>query len=88
MVLPHVLAAVSGQGGLVPAYFAIHFLMAESITAEACAESVVKSLETEKFLILPHEEVAQYIVSKAENYDRWLHSLRKLRKTVLANKVG
>ena len=65
-----------------------HFLTAESITVEACAESVVKSLETEKFLILPHEEVAQYIVSKAENYDRWLHSLRKLRKTVLANKVG
>lgn len=61
-----------------------NFLMAEAITAEACAEAVIKGLETEKFLILPHPEVAQYIVNKAENYDRWLHSLRKIRRAVTA----
>jgi NAD(P)-dependent dehydrogenase (short-subunit alcohol dehydrogenase family) len=61
-----------------------NFLMAEAITAEACADAVVRGLGSEKFLILPHAEVAQYIVNKAENYDRWLHSLRKIRKTVLA----
>jgi NAD(P)-dependent dehydrogenase (short-subunit alcohol dehydrogenase family) len=61
-----------------------NFLMAEAISAEACAEAVIKGLETEKFLILPHEEVAQYIVNKAENYDRWLHSLRKIRNAVLS----
>ena len=60
-----------------------NFLMAEAITAEACADAVVKGLESEKFLILPHAEVAQYIVNKAENYDRWLHSLRKIRAAVL-----
>jgi NAD(P)-dependent dehydrogenase (short-subunit alcohol dehydrogenase family) len=59
-----------------------NFLMAEAITAEACADAVVKGLEAEKFLILPHTEVAQYIVNKAENYDRWLHSLRKIRRAV------
>ncbi len=59
-----------------------NFLMAEAITAEACADAVVKGLESEKFLILPHAEVAQYIVNKAENYDRWLHSLRKIRRAV------
>jgi len=63
-----------------------NFLMAEAITAEACADAVVKGLESENFLILPHAEVAQYIVNKAENYDRWLHSLRKIRKAVLAAK--
>lgn len=63
-----------------------NFLMAEAITAKACANAVVKGLETEKFLILPHAEVAQYIVNKAENYDRWLHSLRKIRTAVLGAK--
>lgn len=63
-----------------------NFLMAEAITAEECADAVVKGLESEKFLILPHAEVGQYIINKAENYDRWLHSLRKIRKTVLAMK--
>jgi hypothetical protein len=59
------------------------FLMAEAITAEECADAVIKGLGSEKFLILPHAEVAQYIVNKAENYDRWLHSLRKIRKAIL-----
>lgn len=59
-----------------------NFLMAEAITAEACADAVIKGLETENFLILPHAEVAEYIVNKAENYDRWLHSLRKIRQAV------
>jgi NAD(P)-dependent dehydrogenase (short-subunit alcohol dehydrogenase family) len=63
-----------------------NFLMAEAITAENCADAVVKGLASEKFLILPHPEVAQYIVNKAENYDRWLHSLRKIRRAVLMAK--
>ena len=64
-----------------------NFLMAEAITAEACADAVVKALEKETFLILPHTEVAEYIVNKAENYDRWLHSLRKIRNFVLNEKA-
>ncbi len=63
-----------------------NFLMAGAITAEECAEAVVKTLEKEQFLILPHAEVGQYIINKAENYDRWLHSLRKIRKGVLAER--
>ncbi len=62
-----------------------NFLMADAITAEECADAVVKGLETENFLILPHAEVAQYIVNKAENYDRWLGSLRKIRTAILEN---
>jgi NAD(P)-dependent dehydrogenase (short-subunit alcohol dehydrogenase family) len=60
-----------------------HFLLAEAITAEECAAAVVEALEKETFLILPHAEVAEYIVKKAENRDRWLHSLRKIRAAVL-----
>ncbi len=61
-----------------------NFLMAEAISVEECADAVIKGLESEKFLILPHAEVGQYIINKAENYDRWLHSLRKIRNAVLA----
>ena len=60
-----------------------NFLVAEAITAEECADAVIKGLASENFLILPHTEVAQYIVNKAENYDRWLYSLRKIRGAVL-----
>ncbi len=63
-----------------------NFLFADSISVEACADAVVKGLESEQFLILPHAEVAGYIVNKAENYDRWLHSLRKIRTVILAEK--
>lgn len=62
------------------------FLLPESISAEECAREVVEALEKETFLILPHREVADYIVKKAENRDRWLHSLRKIRREVLNSK--
>ncbi len=64
-----------------------NFLMAEAISAEECADAVIEGLESEKFLILPHAEVGQYIVNKAENYDRWLHSLRKMRQANQALKM-
>lgn len=63
-----------------------NFLMAEAITAEECADAVIKGLESENFLILPHAEVAGYIRNKAENYDRWLYSLRKMRNAARAAK--
>ena len=42
------------------------FLLPESISAEDCADAVIKGLDEENFLILPHREVADYIVKKAE----------------------
>ncbi len=59
------------------------FLMADAISAEECADAVVKALETEEFLILPHKEVGEYIIKKAENRDRWLHTMRRIRAAVL-----
>jgi NAD(P)-dependent dehydrogenase (short-subunit alcohol dehydrogenase family) len=63
------------------------FLMAEAITVEDCAEAVVKALEAETFLILPHKEVAEYIVSKVSNYDKWLGWMSGLRRKILAERV-
>lgn len=59
------------------------FLLPESISAEECAETVVKNLEDENFLILPHAEVSDFIVKKAENRDRWLGAMKKIRQAVL-----
>jgi hypothetical protein len=61
-------------------------LMAEAIEVEDCAEAVVRALEAETFLILPHQQVAEYIVSKVSNYDKWLKWMSGLRAKILADK--
>jgi NAD(P)-dependent dehydrogenase (short-subunit alcohol dehydrogenase family) len=54
-------------------------------TPEEVAETVVEGLRAERFLILPHPEVADYFRNKAGDYDRWLGGMRRLwAKTVLA----
>lgn len=50
------------------------------LTAEAVAGAVVAGLDAEKFLILPHPEVATYIRRKADDYDRWLGGMARLRR--------
>ena len=49
------------------------------IGPDEVAGSVVEGLSDERFLILPHPEVAQYFQNKAADYDRWLSGMRKLR---------
>lgn len=70
-----------------PEYGNNRFLLPDSITAEECADVVVKTLDAENFLILPHAEVGEFIIKKAENRDRWLHSLRKIREAILGEKT-
>lgn len=42
------------------------------------AGAVVEGLRQERFLILPHPEVADYFRRKAADYDRWLAGMRRL----------
>ena len=42
------------------------------------AEAVVAGLDAERFLILPHPEVAEFVRRKAADPDRWLSGLRRL----------
>src|SRR5882724_9988176 len=53
------------------------------ITPEQVAEAVMQGLATESFLILPHQQVAQYILKKASEYDRWIGGMAKLRRGML-----
>jgi NAD(P)-dependent dehydrogenase (short-subunit alcohol dehydrogenase family) len=55
------------------------FLLDTAIEPEQLADDVVKGLDAEKFLILPHAEVAEYVRRKASDPDRWLRGMRRLR---------
>jgi NAD(P)-dependent dehydrogenase (short-subunit alcohol dehydrogenase family) len=55
------------------------FLLEGALEPEQVAESVVQGLADERFLILPHPEVAEYVRRKAGDYDRWLRGMRRLR---------
>ena len=61
-----------------------NFLIAGALEPEAVADAVVKGIADERFLILPHPEVAEYFRRKAEDYDRWLRGMRRLRAGLLS----
>jgi NAD(P)-dependent dehydrogenase (short-subunit alcohol dehydrogenase family) len=46
---------------------------------EEVADAVVEGVRDERFLILPHPEVAEYFQRKAGDYDRWLRGMRRLQ---------
>lgn len=47
------------------------------------AAVVVEAIRDERFLILPHPEVAEFVQRKAADRDRWLAGMRKLQARVL-----
>jgi short-subunit dehydrogenase len=58
------------------------FLLEGAIEPEDVAEAVVAGLAAERFLILPHPEVAEYFQRKANDYDRWLKGMRRFNTQV------
>ena len=51
----------------------------EVLEPEDVASAVVEGVRDERFLILPHPEVAEYFRRKADDYDRWLAGMRRLQ---------
>ena len=60
----------------------LDFLTAGALEPEAVAEAVIAGIRAESFLILPHPEVADYFRRKADDYDRWLKGMRRLRQRI------
>jgi NAD(P)-dependent dehydrogenase (short-subunit alcohol dehydrogenase family) len=63
-----------------------NFLVEGSVSVEQVADAVIEGLAAERFLILPHPEVAEYFRRKASDHDRWLRGMRRLRAEVMAKK--
>ena len=68
-------AAAQGESGAV--------VVAQGLLEpEDVAQSVVDTLASERFLVLPHPEVHEYEQRKAADRDRWLGGMRKLQQRV------
>ena len=53
------------------------------IEAEQLAEVVVETMREERFYVLPHPEVEEYVRRKGDDVDRWLIGMRRLRRKSL-----
>lgn len=53
------------------------------IEPEQLAQTVVQAIREERFHVLPHPEVQEYVRRKGEDIDRWLLGMRRLRKRSL-----
>lgn len=59
------------------------FLTGGALEPEAVADAVVEGIGAERFLILPHPEVAEFFRRKADDYDRWLRGMRRMRSNLV-----
>lgn len=50
------------------------------IEPEQLAQTVIEALREERFYVLPHPEVEEYVRRKGDNVDRWLVGMRRLRR--------
>jgi len=67
----------SGPGGQA-------LLAAGAIEPEQVAQAVIRGLSEDKFLILPHPDVAEYYAARAADPDRWLGGMNKLQRGIEA----
>jgi NAD(P)-dependent dehydrogenase (short-subunit alcohol dehydrogenase family) len=54
------------------------------VSPEQVADAVMQGIDQERFLILPHPEVADYVRRRAGDRDRWLAGMRRLQAKVTA----
>ena len=50
-----------------------------ALEPEQVADAFVASLEDDRFLVLPHPEVAAYYAARAADTDHWLAGMRRLQ---------
>jgi NAD(P)-dependent dehydrogenase (short-subunit alcohol dehydrogenase family) len=80
------------QGVLTPMLFGMNdeggsFLTPGAVSPEQVADDVMQAMAAETFLILPHPEVHDYLQRKAEDIDRWLRGMRRLRAKIEAETI-
>ena len=55
------------------------------IEPDIAVDAVVETIREERFLVLPHPEVAEYIKRKTSDYDRWIAGMQRLQRTFSEN---
>lgn len=50
-----------------------------AIDADDVAAEVMDAIRDERFLVLPHPEVADYVATRATEHERWLAGMRRLQ---------
>ncbi len=65
-----------------------NFLVDGAVSVEHVADCVIEGLAEERFLILPHPDVAEYFKRKATDYDRWLRGMRRFRADITAKRAA
>lgn len=56
------------------------FLQSHAMSADDVAECVLRGIDEETFLILPHPEVGEFFANKPKNYDLWLHQFSRMKE--------
>ncbi len=49
------------------------------LTSEQAADACIEAIREERFWVLPHPEVAEYVRRKGTDIDRWLHGMRRFQ---------
>jgi len=55
------------------------FLQENMVTPDQVAQDCIAAMREERFLVLPHPEVLDYLRGKTADVERWLGGMRKLR---------
>lgn len=64
------------------------FLRLSAIQPEDVADAAVVGIAEERFLILPHPEVAEFFRFKADDYERWLRGMRRLQDKLTTRRAA
>lgn len=64
------------------------FLLDGAVSPEQVAADVVQAMREERFLVLPHPEVLDYLRRKTADVDRWLGGMRRLAAKAEAIRKG
>lgn len=62
------------------------FLHLSAVSPEHVADCVIDGLRAERFLIITHEQVAEFFSYRTEDYDRWLHNFSRMREKLERSK--
>jgi NAD(P)-dependent dehydrogenase (short-subunit alcohol dehydrogenase family) len=67
---------------------AARLLDPDAISPEQVADAVVEAMADDRFLVLPHPEVATYYSRRAADPDRWLRGMNRLQRTAVEPALG